>query len=110
MLDDIGFYVAPLYLCYFIDVLFWIDFYFQARCYYYMQDGVLVTTKEQLWIKFREKYNMKDAPLTMLVELWCAFPLEVFSPDWVELGKGHEFNKDPKYEPQEGIQMGSKKA
>ena len=28
MLDDIGFYVAPLYLCYFIDVLFWIDFYF----------------------------------------------------------------------------------
>ena len=56
MLEPIDYYVAPLGLCYLIDILFWIDFYFQARCYYYMQDGVLVTNDLQLWMKFREKY------------------------------------------------------
>ena len=141
MLEPIDYYVAPLGLCYLIDILFWIDFYFQARCYYYMQDGVLVTNDLQLWMKFREKYaghhhtttpphhhtttpphhhhtslppylraarrppfslhapppnhlatthhhpphnhppptryNFKKAPITIILEIWCALPLEV---------------------------------
>ncbi|CAM9792430.1 unnamed protein product, partial [Heterosigma akashiwo] len=65
-----------------VDLLFLVDLYLQARCFFFLKEGLLVLDKDEVWVKFKAEHNL-------YLEALAALPWEAVAAGlgarWVHL-------------------------